>query len=172
MSSESSDDESISIESSEESISSEDDDSSIDDGRWKWGISGFQDFRVAGQDLPKIIAPDFSKEVDLLDAKLRVEEEKDVASSSNRRKLMENVTAQIAQYNLLEKRNERAVAKKKEYQYYEIPRLFIIRPVMEEDLVLDLIEKNKKILEQLNELIHKNEELAKLDTMELVEYAE
>ncbi len=47
-----------------------------------------------------------------------------------RRKLMEQVAVQLANYQLLQSKNSRAVAKKKDYQYYEIPKLYAIRPVM------------------------------------------
>lgn len=68
-------------------------------------------------------------------------------------------------------KNQRALQKKKEYKYYDIPRIFLIRPVMSEEMITDLLEKNQEILNQMTELVAKNERFAELDSMSLIDYA-
>ena len=61
--------------------------------------------------------------------------------------------------------------KKKEFKYYELPRLFRVRPVMSDKMMVELIEQNQALLEQITELVGKNEKIATLDSMALVDFA-
>lgn len=69
-------------------------------------------------------------------------------------------------------RNARALEKKKEYKYFELPRLFRVRPVMEEAMMVELIEKNRALLEEITGLVAKNEKIAALDAMALADYGQ
>ncbi len=57
------------------------------------------------------------------------------------------------------------------HRYYELPKLYLIRPVMAEKVMKDLLSKNHDLLEITTQLVAKNEATAKLDNMALVDYA-
>ena len=117
------------------------------------------------------VGPSFEDHLEEMEAALESGEKDDEARSEARRKLMEHVTVQCAQYKLLYSKNQRALEKKKAFQYYPLPRLYRVRPVMTEKLMVDLMEKNKALLEEMTELVAKNEELARLEELPLAEYA-
>ena len=109
------------------------------------------------------VGPSFEDYMDELEEAQRNSEQDDTERSEARRKLMEHVTVQIAQYNLLAGKNERFVETKKNFKFYPIPRLYRVRPVMPEKMMVDLIEKNKALLEEVTELVGKNEAIATME---------
>lgn len=117
------------------------------------------------------VQPSFEDRLDELEAAQASEEGDDATQAAARRKLMETVTVQTAQFASLHSKNRKALEKKKDYQYYELPRIYRVRPVMTEKLMTDLINKNTALLAEITELVKKNEELATLETMSLAEYA-
>jgi hypothetical protein len=137
---------------------------------WEWESAGFGRPRKA-LGLPMEVGPTFEDRLDELEAAQASVEHDDASQSASRRKLMETVTVQTAQFALLHSKNRKALEKKKDYQYYELPRIYRVRPVMTEKLMTDLINKNTALLEEMTELVKKNEELASLETMPLAEYA-
>jgi len=137
---------------------------------WEWEHAGFGKPR-APLGLPMRVGATFESVMDALEEdqaqKVREDDEKTAA----RRKLMEQVAVQIAQYQNLLGRNTRAVQKKKEFKYYELPRLFRVRPVMSDKMMAELVEQNRVLLEQITELVGKNEKTAVLDSQALVDFA-
>jgi hypothetical protein len=85
---------------------------------------------------------------------------------------MERVTVQLAQYQLLVSKNQRFVKAARDYKYYELPKLYIVRPVMTEKNMVDCLNKNQELLQIVTDLVAKNEAIAKLDAQALVDYAE
>ncbi len=138
---------------------------------WEWEHAGFGKHR-APLGLPMHVGATFESYMDALEEAQAELLKVDDVKTAARRKMMEHVAVQVAQYQILLGRNARALQKKKEFRYYELPRLFRVRPVMADKMVVELIEANQALLDQITDLVAKNEKIATLDSMALVDFAE
>lgn len=110
-------------------------------------------------DVPMEVGPTFEEYAGKLEAAQQAEDAKERAETTARRKLMERVAVHAAQYQMLAGKNARMVAAAKDYQYYALPKLYVVRPVMTQAEMEGFIAKNQEILDIATALVAKNEKV-------------